>query len=314
MEPLPSGYAWWYLDALSDDGRHGLTIIGFVGSVFSPYYARARRRSTEADAANHCAINVALYGSRRADGRWSMTERGRSAVHRDADLLKVGPSAMRWEHTAEGATLVVEIDEIAVPFPARLRGTVRVRPAGFAARSFALDDAGRHRWWPIAPHAVVELDFDRPALRWRGSGYLDANLGERPLEADFTHWHWSRARRPDGSSVVLYDVARTQGNDLSLALQFQGDQLRSIEAPAVARLPPSAWRLQRATRADAGTDVTPIRTFEDGPFYARSLIDSTVGGVRAMAVHESLSLDRFVKPWCQWMLPFRMPRVLAGGG
>ena len=35
----PGGYAWWYVDALSDDGRHGLTIIAFVGSVFSPYYA-----------------------------------------------------------------------------------------------------------------------------------------------------------------------------------------------------------------------------------------------------------------------------------
>ena len=38
-----NGYAWWYVDALSDDGQHGLTIIAFIGSVFSPYYARARR-------------------------------------------------------------------------------------------------------------------------------------------------------------------------------------------------------------------------------------------------------------------------------
>ena len=33
------GYVWWYVDALSDDGRHGLTLIAFIGSVFSPYYA-----------------------------------------------------------------------------------------------------------------------------------------------------------------------------------------------------------------------------------------------------------------------------------
>ena len=32
----PGGYAWWYVDALSDDGCHGLTIIAFVGSVFRP--------------------------------------------------------------------------------------------------------------------------------------------------------------------------------------------------------------------------------------------------------------------------------------
>ncbi len=40
----PHGYAWWYVDALSDDGRHGITLIAFIGSVFSPYYAWTRRR------------------------------------------------------------------------------------------------------------------------------------------------------------------------------------------------------------------------------------------------------------------------------
>ena len=25
----PGGYRWWYLDALSDDGRHGITLIAF---------------------------------------------------------------------------------------------------------------------------------------------------------------------------------------------------------------------------------------------------------------------------------------------
>ena len=28
-----NGYAWWYLDALSDDGAHGLTIILFIGGT-----------------------------------------------------------------------------------------------------------------------------------------------------------------------------------------------------------------------------------------------------------------------------------------
>jgi len=44
----PGGYAWWYVDALSADGRFGLSIIAFVGSVFSPYYALARRRGAAA--------------------------------------------------------------------------------------------------------------------------------------------------------------------------------------------------------------------------------------------------------------------------
>ena len=62
------GYAWWYVDALSDDGQHGLTLIAFIGSVFSPYYAWARRRGP-ADPQNHCALNVALYGP--GGNRWA---------------------------------------------------------------------------------------------------------------------------------------------------------------------------------------------------------------------------------------------------
>jgi len=39
-------HVWWYVDAISDDGQHALSVIAFVGSVFSPYYAWAfaRRR------------------------------------------------------------------------------------------------------------------------------------------------------------------------------------------------------------------------------------------------------------------------------
>ena len=57
------GYAWWYLDAVSDNGEYALTLIAFVGSVFSPYYAWARRRAgvAGADPNQHCAFNVGLY-------------------------------------------------------------------------------------------------------------------------------------------------------------------------------------------------------------------------------------------------------------
>ena len=41
-----NGYRWWYLDALSDDARFGVAIIGFVGSVFSPYYFSARKKGS----------------------------------------------------------------------------------------------------------------------------------------------------------------------------------------------------------------------------------------------------------------------------
>ncbi|MFM7004007.1 MAG: hypothetical protein ACKOXN_08715, partial [Limnohabitans sp.] len=71
-----NGYLWWYIDAMSDDGQHGMTLIAFVGSVFSPYYAWARR-SGQADPENHCALNVAIYS--KGASRWAMTERGKES-------------------------------------------------------------------------------------------------------------------------------------------------------------------------------------------------------------------------------------------
>jgi carotenoid 1,2-hydratase len=53
--------------------------------------------------------------------------------------------------------------------------------------------------------------------------------------------------------------------------------------------------------------VRDLRTVEDTPFYARSLLTDGASSP-AHVVHESLSLERFRSPWVQSMLPFRMPR------
>jgi carotenoid 1,2-hydratase len=295
----PGGYAWWYLDAASNDGRHGLTLIAFVGSVFSPFYAGARRRGS-AEAIDHCAINVALYGD---VNRWAMTERDRGAVSRSARQLVVGPSQLRWE----GDALVVDVNEIAVPWPARLRGTIRVQPLAMADYRVALDAWGRHHWQPIAPHARVDLEFDAPELRWSGEGYLDSNTGSEPLAAGFSSWHWSRARQGDGTTRVFYDIERRDGTSLALGLAFDPyGKVQACTAPPLADLPPTLWRIQRRVRGSRES-LARLRTVEDTPFYARSMTLGADASLEAV-VHESLSLDRFDSRWVQTLLPFRMLR------
>jgi carotenoid 1,2-hydratase len=301
----PGGYAWWYLDALSDDGAHGLTIIAFVGSVFSPYYASARRRAEDglADAHAHCAMNIALYG--RAGHRWSMTERGRDQVRRDASRLRIGPSTVE----RHGATLVYGLDEVTAPWPSRLHGIVRVHAPHWYDESLPLDAAGRHQWRPLAPCARVDVQLSAPALQWSGPAYVDHNHGAVPLEKDFLGWHWSRARLSDDSAAVVYDVQRRDGSTLAIARHFDaGGRASAFDAPAVAALPSSAWRVQRRCRSDAGSAAQLLQSFEDGPFYARSLIGARWAGEPVRAIHESLSLARFRKRWVQALLPFRMPR------
>ena len=299
LEVPRDGYAWWYVDAISDDGRHGLTMIAFIGSVFSPYYAWARARG-RGDPLAHCALNLALYGP---GGRWCMTERGRSSLIRDRETLRIGPSGLRWADDG----LNIDVQEWSVPLPRSMRGRIRVQPSIASGQNLNLDPEGRHRWTPIWPAARVEVDFEQPALRWSGGGYFDHNFGVEPLENGFDNWSWLRAETGAGP-VILYDTELKNGERGSHALRFGHDgQRQALRSPERVELPSCRWGIARPTRSEDGT-ARVLRTWEDTPFYTRSLVETRLLGERVIAVHESLSLRRFSSRIVQLMLPFRMPR------
>ncbi len=298
-----NGYAWWYIDALSDDGQHGLSIIAMIGSVFSPYYARARRKGA-GDPDNHCALNVALYGA--SGKRWALTERGRQQLSRDTNTLSIGPSGLHWD----GTSLSIEIEEVTVPIPTRITGTIRLYPSATVTQSFTLAAHGQHVWRPIAPFSRLEVDLKRPALSWKGHGYFDWNSGSAPLEASFTGWNWSRASTASGTTI-LYDGSRRFERDFSLALRIDPQGfVQTIAAPPKAHLPSTLiWRMARETRSDDPGKAKVLKTLEDTPFYSRSIVAATIGGSPVTGMHESLSLDRFRTRWVQSLLHFRMPRT-----
>jgi carotenoid 1,2-hydratase len=300
--PVASGgYAWWYVDAISDDGEHAITLIAFVGSVFSPWYFAARRGGRTPDPENYCSLNVLLRGPRAA--RFAMTERKRRAIRRSADTFEIGPSALHWD----GERVDFTIREAGAPLPFPIRGRVQVVPQAITGRDFALDRAGRHQWWPIAPSCRVSVAFDAPAMQWSGTGYLDCNWGSAALEQDFARWDWSCARLGGGDSEIVYERwQRNEAEPACLAIQVSGDgAVADVPAPPRVRLPDTAWRLARYTRAET---IRSVRTLDDTPFYARSVLGKTVLGREVTAMHESLSLDRFKSGWMQLMLPFRMRR------
>ena len=272
--------------------------------MFSPYYAWARARNGGvADPENHCAINVALYGT--AGRRWTMTERGRAHTQRSRNTFTVGPSRVQWD----GASLVIDIDEVNVPIPRRVRGRVTVTPHGLSRFVTGLDADARHRWGPIGPCSRVRVDMHQPEAAWEGHAYLDSNEGDEPVDRAFNTWDWSRTVMANGDTAVIYDVRLRNGSDRVIAQRFAQDG-----TPTALTVPPrhavgrSAWAIPRSMHSDAA--VTPVvqSTLEDTPFYVRSLLRSSLAGEVVTSVHETLDAQRVASLPVRLMLPWRMPR------
>ena len=322
LTPVPSGYAWWYLDAISDDGRYGLVLILFLGSVFSPRYARARREAAGAgagvDPLTHAAVNFAIYPLTAGPGRgaklWSFNEGG--PVERSREHLQIGATRMQWRDA--GRELVVDLAEHSTHFFGRrgapLRARLRLTPATIFAPRVELDswrERPRHRWYPVAPHARVEFELEAPALRFSGSGYHDVNEGDEGLEQGFASWNWSRCELGE-ESVISYDVVAPSGQARAQAWRFAPatQTISTLDADALgpdAPLPTSRWRVPRSVRGGIGAPRL-LSTLEDTPFYSRNLVELGLDGARRHAVHESVDLRRYAAPWVQFLLPFKISR------
>lgn len=296
------GYRWWYVDGFSDCGGFGLTVIAFIGSVFSPYYFRSRRR-TQARAEDHVSLNVILYG--RGSNRWCMTERGSASLLQEANRLEIGPSRV----CSSDSGLVIDVRERATPLGQSVAGRISLSYEQISDECFDLDDQGGHWWWPIAPQARIEVEMAEPDLRWSGGAYLDSNAGSTPIENAFTSWNWCRGHAMNRGCEIHYDAQLRDGSEKRLSLRSDDrGRLMRTETPGLRQLPKGPiWRVARPARLGA-TGPCRIQTLEDTPFYTRSRIETE----NSQFMHESLDLRRFSKSWVQWLLPFRMPRVAGG--
>ncbi len=287
---------------MSADRRAGVTVIALVGNVFSPYYFAARRRGP-AEPMDFCALNVAVHGP--GGSAFVYTEWPPGEVHRTADHLGIGRSFLEWR----GDHLAAHFDDVTVPGYRPVHGRLWLYPHARFDRPFVLDEAGRHRWWAIAPSARIEVEFDQPALRFSGTGYHDGNEGDEPIEAGFRFWTWSRLVLPNGTAV-LYDADRRRAGPFTLAALFGHDgTVTEIAPPPPANLGRTGlWLFPRPTRCEPGGAAEVLATQLDSPFYARTLMQTRLGGRVAVGVHEALSLDVFRTPWMQFMLRYRTLR------
>ncbi|WP_147094975.1 carotenoid 1,2-hydratase [Roseovarius sp. TE539] len=275
-----------------------ISVIGFIGSVFSPWYGWTGRRAPE----NHVCMNVATYGP---GGRFTMTDRGNSALRQTRDRLTVGPSNMHWRD----GRLVIDIDEIgAPPVISPVRGRVTLIPKAITGVEMPLTSDGAHVWRPFAPTCDIHVDLNRPGWKWTGHGYFDANFGTRALEQDFDYWTWGRYPVA-GGSTCFYDARRQDGTDLACAVHFGDDgSARVFAAPPKTPFRRSLWMVRRETRSDPGYEPRQVQNMLDAPFYSRSSVLTRIDGEETTGVHEALDLRRFRSPLLKPVLACRVPR------
>lgn len=233
-----------------------------------------------------------------------MTERAARHVRRTRERFDIGPSHWLWR----GDVLEIGLREWSVPIPRAVRGTLRVRPEALTSFHAPLDAAGRHVWSPIAPCARIEVAMESPELRWTGDAYIDSNEGSEPIGRAFRRWDWLRTASADGSTAVVYDVQPHAEPPRLITRNFAPDGTDTpFEAPAHQALPRApVWRIDRQVHAEGQAHV--VRTLEDTPFYARSLLRMQVAGQPVSAVHETFDATRLERRVVQSMLPWRMPR------
>ena len=319
------GYAWWYIEAHDQvEGRYGLTLIVFAGSVFSPHYAQRLRRGEAACGLDHPAVHFALY--EREPGRpslscqrlWVMNEYAPSAFSADGGSIGVARTVLRYRHDG----VDVDIDEDTTRFFGKPGDRVRARlridtplHVGSTVPAFPLGEnsAGEaHFWQPIAPAARAEVELSCGALRLRFSGhaYCDRNCGSGRLEDTFVRWSWAHGVTDgaDPAALVLYQAQRWDDQVLALAVQYPPQPSKAEHGGA------QIWRDERSGWGGHGGDRTdylwlrvPARfvlgayqaerirkgRLEDAPFYARYAATlSAPGAAGSSSVSSSVATDR----------------------
>ena len=244
-----------------------------------------------------------MYAKKAA--AWSLAECNITNADRTATSLAIGKSSVSWV----GDRLVVDIDEHTTPLGRPVRGKIVVHPEAHTGLELNLDDQQQHRWWPIAPMARMEVDFAQPGVRFSGHGYYDANAGDVPLESTFESWSWSRAQLHDGA-LLTYDVTPTSGSRSSLAFKLSSrGEIEKLDHLVQTPLARTRWGLDREARIEKNSPLRILRSLEDGPFYARALVETHVDGVPVVAMHETLAAHRLRRGIVQYFTEFRMRRV-----
>ena len=302
LRRTPGAYEWWYFDALSDDGRHALTCIWFLGNPFSPYYRRAASGRV-ADPFRHNALFFALYRDGRLHAyHFTRFPTAQVAAHEALPLeLRFGDNRLA---TTPGAWRLTLSDENANRRQLEAALTFAApSPMTALPESFSLETD--HFWLPAAPFCrvtgrVLLREAHNPGaeeIAFSGTGYHDHNWGRLPFAAEIRDWYWARAALGGERAAILYHVRPRHGAEaVSHFLLFErGCLVRHDPAPQVRLSRPAvnAFGTVYATRMEVVSGEWAARfgfgtRLDSAPFYVRTLCAATLNGKDGSATGQGI--------------------------
>ena len=328
-----AAYEWWYLDAISTDGRTAFVFIWFAGLPFSPDALTNHERGRPARAADHVAMFTAVY----VEGKqiaYALNRHPESEFEAARESLNVRVGPNRLERFSNG-DIAATVDAPMLFGGGRLSGTLRLSASGGQGAGIGeVAGAADHVWNPLVPSCELSGSLrlagadgsEKWSSEFAGRGYLDHNYGSRPLTEGIRRWHWGRAHLGDTTIVYYHNEPKSGPHESVLAvidasadpnctdIQFSAtDWRRRILCPRF----PNTVAVTGLRGNDRVTFTARRRHIVDwGPFYMRFLCDvtATIRGreLSGTAITEYLDPRGLRARWLRPLIKTRIRMIRSG--
>jgi carotenoid 1,2-hydratase len=284
-KPHHGAYEWWYFDGIDQQQGLAWVLIFYQGNPFSPWYLQ----DPEARAEDYPAVTLSLY--KEGDPiYYSFIEYDQNDVEFNTDLpdWRIGDHRLTFQQTDDQQWEYRLTLSDQLPSGDQLQGEITYRSTpmaeGWGDAITNADDDG-HAWTLVQPRAQVEgrLDIvdahngEQLHMELEGLGYHDHNVGQEPMQKDFTDWYWGRLHF-ETTTLIYYVMQRASSH------QFQAwlldptnhrviDTLKEVDLEDYTLNPfllNSARKLElEFENHQALVQQHPI--IDNGPFYQRFL-------------------------------------------
>lgn len=317
----PGGFAWWYLDAVNEDGD-GLVLIWSFGLPFLPGQGQAARAGHGLPATQRPSLNLAVYRG-GAERFYLLQEHPPESAQLTPEGGTMGASTLRSWIAEDQRHLEVVLDTPVPGSPHPLTGQLRLSAPAVDLPG-PVGPPSAHAWRPLACACTVAAELklgDERLLSGSFRAYHDRNESPSPLHTlGIEHWIWGRVAFPDHERIFYALWPESGGAPQVLGLRVDRDgRMTALGQPRIA-LGPARRTLYGMTRWDSvdildgerpWLNVGELQTVDNGPFYLRFVARALAEGVEGVGVVEAVRPGRVDLDWQRPMVRTRVHK-LAG--